>query len=79
MGAQKDAWIIREGNDRADVHVSRKAVLFYQNLVARVIELGEVARIELEIQSRFPHAASPPRCPCWHNNASPHGPHNAPR
>lgn len=78
MGAQEDAWVVREGNDRG-VHVSRKAVLFYQNLVARVIELGEVARIELEIQSRFPHAASPPRCPCWHNHASPHGPHNAPR
>jgi hypothetical protein len=59
-------------------HRVRKAVLFYRNLVSHVIELGQIARIEIEIQHRFPHAASPPRCPRWHDHSSPHGP-EAPR
>jgi len=59
-------------------HRVRKAVLFYRNLVSHVIELGQIARIEIEIQNRFPHSASPPRCPRWHDHSSPHGPH-APR
>jgi len=78
MGAKKDAAVGRERAGQ-DVHVARRAALFYRNLVTRVVELGEIARIELEIQRRFPHGASPPRCPCWHNHKPPHGQHEAPR
>jgi hypothetical protein len=42
--------------------------------VTRVIELGEIARIEIEIQNRFLHGAAPPRCPSWHHQNPPHGP-----
>jgi hypothetical protein len=57
-----------------EVRRTHRATLFYRSLVSRVIELGEIARMEIEIQHRFPHAASPPRCPCWHNHSSSHGP-----
>ncbi len=53
-------------------HRVRKAVLFYRNLISHAIELGEIARIETELHKRFPHSASPPRCPRWHDH-SPHG------
>ncbi len=51
----------------------RRAVLFYQTLVNHAIELGQIARIENEIQHHFSHSVSPPRCPCWHDHSSPHG------
>ena len=66
------------GGQAAERHRVRKALLFYRNLVSHALELGEIARIETEIQSRFPHAVSPPRCPRWHDHRPPHEPH-APR
>lgn len=30
------------------------------------IELGEIARIEIEIQRLFPSPSAQPHCPCWH-------------
>jgi hypothetical protein len=35
-------------------------------IITRAFELGEVARIEIEIQNSFPHGSPQPRCPCWH-------------
>lgn len=61
-------------------HRVRKAVLFYRNLVNHAFELGQIARIENEIQHHhhFSHSVSPPRCPRWHDHSAPHG-HDAPR
>jgi hypothetical protein len=64
--------------DPVERHRVRSVVLFCRNLVSHAKELGEIARIEIEIQNRFPHSAAPPRCPRWHDDSSRHGPH-APR
>jgi hypothetical protein len=64
--------------EAAERHRVRRTLLFYRNLISHAKELGEIARIEIEIQNRFPHAASPPRCPRWHDHSSPHG-RDAPR
>jgi len=39
---------------------------FYRILVNGALELGEVARLEVEIQKFYPHARPQPRCPDWH-------------
>lgn len=40
---------------------------FYEKIVIGAAELGEVARIEVEIQKLFPPASPECRCPCWHH------------
>ncbi|HET6376843.1 MAG TPA: hypothetical protein VFG05_00815 [Methylocella sp.] len=37
-----------------------------RSFVSRAFELGEIARIEIEIQKLYPPAAPEPRCPCWY-------------
>jgi hypothetical protein len=79
MIADADVRVERAGVEGKEVRAPKKATLFYRNFVTRVIELGEVARIEIELQSLFLHGASPPRCPCWHHHKPPHGPYGASR
>jgi hypothetical protein len=74
MGGDLNVQVEQAGVERKEVRVSGKAALFYRNFVTRVIELGEIARIEIEIQNRFLHGAAPPRCPSWHHHNPPHGP-----
>ncbi len=44
---------------------SKRAALFHIILRGGA-ELGEIARIESEIQKIFPPPSAPPHCPCWH-------------
>ncbi len=50
---------------------SWRVSLFYKTFVSRVFELGEIARMEIEIQKSIPPASQQPRCPSWHNCSSP--------
>jgi hypothetical protein len=43
----------------------RQAALFYRNLISHVIELGEIALIEIEIQKSIPMTPPQPHCPSW--------------
>ena len=42
---------------------------FFQRLAQSVFELGEIARIEIEITRSYPYTAPQPRCPLWHEHA----------
>jgi hypothetical protein len=50
----------------------------YRIIVNGVIELGEVARIEIEILKLFPPASAQPRCPFWHKDPGISWPVSAP-
>lgn len=56
---------------RAGTAVGRRAekAAFYRVVANGVFELGEIARIEIEIQKLFPPASPQPRCPNWHHPA----------
>ena len=41
-------------------------VALYEIIVNGAFELGEVARIEIEIQKLLPSHSAQPRCPIWH-------------
>ena len=43
---------------------------FFQRLAQSVFELGEIARIEIEITRSYPYTAPQPRCPLWHEHAA---------
>jgi len=43
---------------------------FFQRLAQSVFELGEIARIEIEITRSYPYTAPQPRCPLWHGHAA---------
>ncbi|HUI20540.1 MAG TPA: hypothetical protein VLZ74_05795 [Methylocella sp.] len=43
-----------------------RTAAFYEIILAKAVEIGEVARIETEIQKAFPPATPQPRCPDWH-------------
>ena len=43
----------------------KRAALF-RIIMRGGVELGEIARIEIEIQKIFPPPSAPPHCPCWH-------------
>jgi hypothetical protein len=48
---------------------------FYGILMTSAFELGEIARIEIEIHKLSSPGSPQPRCPNWHNPSSPpHGP-----
>lgn len=44
----------------------RHAAVLYRSFINRAFELGEIARIEIEIQKLYPPAAPEPRCPSWY-------------
>jgi hypothetical protein len=52
----------------------RKKTALYGFIVNGVFELGEVARMEIEIQKLFSPASPQPRCPCWHPSSTDHWP-----
>ena len=41
-----------------------------RKIVTGAFELGEVARIEMEIQDLYLSASAPPRCPSWNRPSS---------
>jgi hypothetical protein len=41
-------------------------IALYEIIVNGAFELGEVARIEIEIQKLLPSHSAQPRCPIWH-------------
>jgi hypothetical protein len=43
-----------------------RTLTFYRRIVNGAFELGEVARIEIEIQKLYASASPEPRCPRWH-------------
>lgn len=50
----------------------------YGIIVNSAFELGEVARMEIEIQKLFPPASPQPRCPSWHKSSAVHWPDSRP-
>lgn len=52
--------------DQTAARPRRHAALLYRSFVHRAFELGEIARIAIEIQKLYPPAAPEPRCPSWH-------------
>jgi len=49
------------------------AIGFLRKLAQSVLELGEIAQIEIEIKRSYPFAAPQPRCPLWHHaGGTPH-------
>ncbi|MCI0468078.1 MAG: hypothetical protein L0Y57_13945 [Beijerinckiaceae bacterium] len=57
-------------NEPAGGHRGRKAVLIYRAFISRVFELGEIARMEMEILKSISPASAEPRCPNWHGCSS---------
>jgi hypothetical protein len=57
-----------DDNLRPEAASGRRArvVAFYRVIVNGAFELGEVARIEIEIQKPFPPASAHPRWPSWY-------------
>jgi hypothetical protein len=43
---------------------------WFYRFMSGAVELGEIARIEFEIQKSFPPAAPEPRCPSLHKCSS---------
>ena len=60
----------------AKLHRSN-TVSLYGILMTGVLELGEIARMEIEIHKLYSPGYPQPRCPNWHGSSSSHGP--APR
>ena len=69
MGASKTSSFTGTKAGRAGVlRVNTSA--FYRILRDGALELGEVARIEIEIQKYYPHMSPQPHCPNCHRPSS---------
>jgi len=72
MGADRNFEVEGTGKHR------RMTTALYGIIVTAAFELGEIARMEIEIQKSYPHASPQPRCPCWHGLPSVNWPASPP-
>jgi hypothetical protein len=60
MGADNSLRVGSAGKRRTNM------IALYEIIVNGAFELGEIARIEIEIQKLIPSHSAQPRCPIWH-------------
>lgn len=61
---------MRRGNSpKTETPIRRwvDTAILSETIVTLAYELGEVARMEIEIKTVLPHGAPQQRCPCWHH------------